>query len=289
MAATLSAALLLIPLVALPAGAAAPSKAAAKPGFSAALASFQKDPSASNREAVIAAARLRKAAPAVPEEAERRMTRGAAAMKAAASPAELKEAAGEFEAAANAAPWLADAYYNAGVAYAKAGEHALAAQEYRLYVSAAATAEEAKDGKAKLYEEEFLAEKAAKAGHKLEGTWTEMSGEDISLVMGKHLSDWRCTGSGGGRYTLDLITFMGDPTGSRKTFELSVDGDSVSGKYSWDGRAPGNGRRLCDAMSSPVTGKLERDGKVLRVKYHTSLPENGCGDMAYDNGFLRLE
>src|SRR5512143_2106036 len=59
------------------------------------------------REKIINLALTMKPAPAVPEEAERSMARGAARFQKAADIAGYRRAVVEFEAAVNAAPWLA--------------------------------------------------------------------------------------------------------------------------------------------------------------------------------------
>ncbi len=85
-------------------------------------ADLQRDPSDNAlREKIIALAHAMKPAPVVPEDAERHMTRGAAAVKGAKGTDDFKDAAAEFGKATLAAPWLADAYYNLGVAQDKAG------------------------------------------------------------------------------------------------------------------------------------------------------------------------
>ena len=85
------------------------------------------------REKIIKLAREIKPAPAVPEEAERRMMRGTAALEGVKSVADYRNAAIEFEQATLAAPWYGDAYFNLGVAQDKAEnyEAAFAASSLR--------------------------------------------------------------------------------------------------------------------------------------------------------------
>ena len=68
------------------------------------------------REKIIALAQQLKPAPTLPDEAERRMARGAAAFKAAQSAADYQDAVKEFTQATLAAPWYGDAYFNLGLA-----------------------------------------------------------------------------------------------------------------------------------------------------------------------------
>jgi tetratricopeptide (TPR) repeat protein len=146
---------------------AAPAPKPAKPSFSAALEAFKKEPSDANREALIKAGRGR----AVPEEAERRMARGAAAIADAKMPADFLAAAAEFEGATNAAPWWGDAYYNLGVAYDKGGQPAKALAALK---SALAADPGSKDVKTLLYQVEFRAEKARDSLKRLEGDWYQL-------------------------------------------------------------------------------------------------------------------
>ncbi len=72
------------------------------------------------REKIIKLALNVKPAPAIPEEAERRMARGSAAFKGATTAADYQDSAKEFDQATVAAPWYGDAYFNLGMAQDKA-------------------------------------------------------------------------------------------------------------------------------------------------------------------------
>lgn len=113
------------------------------------------------RTRIIEKARAMRPPPAVPEEAERFLARGAAATKSATSAEDFKVAAAEFQKAADAAPWLAEAYYNKGVVLEKANDPAGALTAYRLYLAAAPTASDVKAVRTKIFELEYLAEKKA--------------------------------------------------------------------------------------------------------------------------------
>lgn len=221
------------------------------------------------------------------EEGERRMARGAAGVKAASGPADLKDAAAEFEAAATADPRLSDALYNAGVTYAKAGEHAAAVRNLKRYVETAKGAE-LKAAKSKLAEEEYLLEKQQRSAKRLEGTWTTLHDGEISTVVGHHLSDWTAVALGEGRYRFTMATIIGDPSMSAKVYEFRVEGEDVSGTFSWDGKAPSGGRRLCDPVSSPLTGKLQKDGAELSLRYESRMFETGCGSIREETSLRKL-
>lgn len=108
------------------------------------------------REKIIKFAQKLKPAPAIPEEAERRMVRGTAAFKGAKSIADYQKAAQEFEQATLAAPWYGDAYFNLGVAQDKAEEYEDALSSLKLALLALPNS---KDIKALIYEVEYRNEK----------------------------------------------------------------------------------------------------------------------------------
>lgn len=108
------------------------------------------------REKIIKLAQTIKPAPAVPEEAERRMARGTAAFKGAKSVADYRDAAKEFEQATLVAPWYGDAYFNLGVAQDKAENYEAALHSLKL---AQLASPEVKEIKALIYEVEYRNEK----------------------------------------------------------------------------------------------------------------------------------
>ena len=108
------------------------------------------------REKIIKLATTIKPTPAIPDEAERRMARGAAAFKGAKSAANYQDAAKEFEQATLAAPWYGDAYFNLGVAQDKAENYEAALRSLNL---ARLASPDSKDIKALIYEVEYRHEK----------------------------------------------------------------------------------------------------------------------------------
>jgi tetratricopeptide (TPR) repeat protein len=119
---------------------------------------LQRNPSdTALREKIIKLAQELKPAPAVPEEAERRMARGTAAFKGAKSVADYRDAAKEFEQATIAAPWYGDAYHNLGVAQDKAEQYEAALRSLKLALLASP---DNKEIKGIIYEVEYRNEKA---------------------------------------------------------------------------------------------------------------------------------
>ncbi len=127
------------------------------------VSELQKNPNDNAlREKIIRHVGTMKKAPAIPEEAERFMARGAAAVRTAKDANDFNDAVAEFEKATLAAPWLASAYYNLGVSQEKAGMYAGAIRSLRLYLLASPDASDAKQVKNLIYEIEYRQEKAAK-------------------------------------------------------------------------------------------------------------------------------
>ncbi len=113
------------------------------------------------REKIIRLAREVKPAPAMPEEVERRMARGEAAFESAKDVSGYDNALREFQAAANAAPWYANAYFNLGTAQEKGGKAKAAIESFRFYLLAAPDGKDAAEVKKRIYKLEYAAEQTA--------------------------------------------------------------------------------------------------------------------------------
>lgn len=109
------------------------------------------------RERIIKLGAEMKPSPAIPEETERRMVRGATAFKNATSQAGFQAAVKEFEQAVLAAPWYGDAYFNLGMAQDKAGNLDAAMRSLKL---AQMATPDSKEIKALTYELEYRQERA---------------------------------------------------------------------------------------------------------------------------------
>lgn len=130
------------------------------------LSSFQAEPPGSAerdklRERIIGVATRMKPPPIAPEMAERHLARGEAAIERAKSTADFEIAVREFELAASAAPWHADAYFNLGVALEKIEKAKDAMKNFRLYLLAAPNAPDAASVKKRLYKLEYEIEAVA--------------------------------------------------------------------------------------------------------------------------------
>lgn len=103
------------------------------------------------REKIIKFAHGMKVPPELPEDAEKGLVKGASHFQKASDISGYKRAVAEFEAATNAAPWLAAAYFNLAIAQEKAGLHKDAIQNYRYYLLAAPDAKNAREVKNNIY------------------------------------------------------------------------------------------------------------------------------------------
>ena len=94
----------------------------------------------------------------VPEEAQRYMARGMAAVEMAKTPKDYKLAVREFEQAAKLAPNWPDVYFNLGSIQAKAGNYGEAMRYYKRYLELAPKAPDAAKVREEIYKLEYRAE-----------------------------------------------------------------------------------------------------------------------------------
>jgi len=112
------------------------------------------------REKIIAVAQKLDPTPAVPEETERHLARGAAALKEAGNTEDYKDAIEEFKEALRLCPWLGEAYFNLGLVQDKAGQYDDAIKNLKLYLLAAPNASDSKKVQSLIFEIEYRKEKA---------------------------------------------------------------------------------------------------------------------------------
>jgi len=160
------------------------------------VAALQSAPEGSSteqrlRETIITLVRKLDPPPAVPEEAERRMARGRAAVKTATDAKDFLEAAAEFQKAARAAPWLPEVYFNLGVVSEKAGRYEEARRNLKLYLTAAPNASDAKQVREQLYELEFQAEKAERRAEEERKKIEEARVRTFSAPLESLAGEWR--------------------------------------------------------------------------------------------------
>lgn len=247
----------------------APALAGPREDFKAVVEAVAKSPAdAALREKAIALARKLNPAPSVPREAQRRMTRGAAAVEAANTDADFRAAAVEFEAATTAAPWWGDAYYNLAVSQDKAKDHQGALRSLRL---AALAMPGSKDVETLTDAVEFRAEKAGKLAARLEGSWV-MADESGTITASRERQlEYRGTRSAGGLYTLRVVWNWGKSLKDySETLTLKPEGESISGEYEWNGRYADGTQTYCGPEKQSVTGRISPDGTLLRLRFRRS-------------------
>jgi tetratricopeptide (TPR) repeat protein len=127
------------------------------------ISDLQKNPNDNAlREKIIKHAQTMKPAPEIPEEAQRHLGRGQAAVEIAKTSEDFFLAISEFKKVLRLAPWLANAYFNLAVVQEKAGQFNEAMQNYKLYLLAAPSASDAQEVKTRIYGLELKAERQQK-------------------------------------------------------------------------------------------------------------------------------
>ena len=113
------------------------------------------------REKIVHLAQQLQPPPALPEEANRHMVRGEAFAELAGDKSGFIKAAAEFQKAANAAPWLARAYFNMGIAQAEAEQFSQAIKSLEFYLFVAPYASDVQDVRNMIYKIEVRQETAS--------------------------------------------------------------------------------------------------------------------------------
>lgn len=215
------------------------------------------------REKIIKFAQKLKPAPAIPEEAERRMGRGTAAFKGSKSVADYQKAAQEFEQATLAAPWYGDAYFNLGVAQDKAEEYEDALSNLKL---ALLSLPNSKDIKALIYEVEYRKEvnapeaKAAQERERQEAFLRSLDGgvwayENNANTNPKSAIEIK------GNQLFDIWEFGGSRPRSQLKATLTGNTFVVSdGKWCDANNAKAGGYEHCAS-----TGSISEDGKTITL------------------------
>lgn len=111
------------------------------------------------RERIVSLGLEVKPKPAIPPEAERFDGRAQYAFKSAKSEADMLEAAREYLKAVDAAPWIADYYFNLCAILEKANRPAEAMRACRFYLAAAPEAQDASDIRKRVAGLEFALER----------------------------------------------------------------------------------------------------------------------------------
>ena len=222
---------------------------------------------------------------AIPENYYRHMARGEAFVETAKDKDEYKRAAREFQKAADAAPWLADPYYNLGVVQDKAGLYDDAIRNLKLYLLTAPDAEDARTVRSLIYKIEVRKEEARrtaiekkkaeeKQGNPFNGKWRS--------YLGHANHDWEILGSGF-HFTVSCIRYTHKTDSSLNScawfgkpykFSVTARGRELSGTYSTHPPVP-YGTKVFNSyyldqfppLDLSITLRLSADGNELEVRY----------------------
>jgi len=127
------------------------------------ISDLQKNPNDyALREKIIRHAQTMKPKPAVPEEAQKYMDRGLAAIEGGKGEEDFRAASAEFSKAVNLAPWLGDAYRNLAIAQDKSGQYDAALKNLRLYLLTSPPPADEAWAKSLINKVEYRKEKAAR-------------------------------------------------------------------------------------------------------------------------------
>jgi tetratricopeptide (TPR) repeat protein len=216
--------------------------------------------------------------PAIPDEAERYMGRGQAALELAQTEEGYKRAISEFQKALRLAPWWAAAYFNLGVVQEKAGQYDAAIRNLKLYLHAAPNAPDAGQVRAKIGAIEYKQEAAARPAERLIGIWTahiEARQESRSEPgpafnwSAQNRETYRLEAEGTNFRLILLSDYIEEPqifTYHRKNqviFRGRVEGRAITGTYVAGGPEPHCGE------DAPIRGEVSGDGSTITFTYQT--------------------
>ena len=127
------------------------------------ISDLQKNPGDNSfREKIIKLAQEMKPVPALPEEAQKHLDRGVAAIEGAKSEEDFKDSITEFTQVVNSAPWFGGGYRPLAIAQDKAGQYDAALKNLEFYLLSQPSAEDAAWAKSLMNKIEYRKEKAAK-------------------------------------------------------------------------------------------------------------------------------
>lgn len=207
------------------------------------------------RMLVVATVRAMPAPPPLPESVVRGMVRGETLVKMGGA-GSYEAAAREMEAAALAAPWLADAYYNLAVVQEKAELYRQAISNLRLYLYAAPEAQNANAIKARIYALEVMEEEQHKI-RSLAGKWRTGGGNTFTVTIdGK-----RVKAAGSWDQPLDSRSYQT----VWYAFDLEKKGAALEGTVT----VSREGNHGCEfpVETVPASGTVRGNGESVRIEW----------------------
>lgn len=195
------------------------------------------------RERIVSLVRGMSSPPLLPEQFDRYMARGRAAVKHANTPNDFADAAAEFEKAARLGPWVANVYFNLGIVNEKAGKYDDALRNFELYLLAAPGASDVRDVKASMYDIEFRRDKQRKEEldriakaidpSRIAGEWCYLHSSGRPLCDGVSHHVIKVSGS---NFEISKYEFLGTNEVSarpRVVYRGTVKGDDITGSHGY--------------------------------------------------------
>ncbi len=227
------------------------------------------------RETIIKLVQRLSPPPAVPEEAQRYMGRGQAAVEIVKGPEDFKRAIGEFQKALRSAPWLANGYYNLAVVQEKLGDFQAAMRNFKLYLLAAPGATDAQQIQARIYGLEFKVERQkeeTRAAETAERKRTQQATPILGLAGTWQGSGSRFQAAVSGNSIVITLTHSWDGSvwvprhgaSYGLKFEGDIEGLSIRGVYVVDYRPTW---RNGEIFTRPMTGTISPDGRRIHLEY----------------------
>jgi tetratricopeptide (TPR) repeat protein len=178
------------------------------------IADLQKSPNDNVlREKIIKHVQTMKPKPAIPEEVQKYMDRGIAAIESAKTAEDFQDAAAEFMKAVTAAPWLGNGYRNLVIAQDKAGQYDAALKNLQLYLLTRPSSSDEAWAKTLMNKVEYRKEKVAK----------ESSPAAIASKKSQEFDDW-LKKLDGARYTR---SFWDDDSRTTITYAIDIKGKTL--------------------------------------------------------------
>lgn len=253
------------------------------------------------REKIIKLAKTAKLAPAIPEEVERSMARGAAAFKGAKNANDYKDAVREFEQASLAAPWSGDIYYNLGLAQDKAGDHASAVRNLKLALLASPNSREIKT---LLYEVEYRAEKSVSRSEERQSKLNELlnqitgfyglavRGQIPRMKSGRPVAKWKVEVGANSHIRIvkssTISAYISDgreveELNYTEEFDVVVEGNQLRGRYGTHGDYGVREGYRCSYDANDVTGQILDQGRKIVLSW-----TNGCDQSRSNLELIKL-
>lgn len=239
---------------------------------------------------------------AVSEDAEKYSARGKAAFDMAKSDEDYYAAIDEFKKAVDSAPWLAQGYYNLGLAQERAGQIDDAMKNFNLYLLAAPKAKDAQTVKNRIYGLEYKVEHQRLARQREEeerSTRQKREEEERSVRQRQIAGDWYNHADPTQEYTIrHQVTVTGNNIEIRPAW-MYVRESNNAREPSWipyrtDGFSPPVWRGTIKGLTitgtfhgdnsnwngganytRPMSGSISPDGKTLRLRYKAVSPAGG--------------